>query len=188
MKKLLQTSLPPLQEMFLNNAAVYRFAIDCAMLVQDERFFYNRHSGYLGSMFTTLDKITAPCIYWFEASDAVAGEQVKKDLEAYRQNPERNNRNIPAANKNSNSKVIYVGRRHGGFTKKTQLSHIAGRIYHHLGYYGVPTTQGLQLIHWSKAELKLSVLELPLAAKPYLSIFERLFAIELSPLTGKHDI
>lgn len=187
MKQLLKTSLPPFENILLSLANIHRFTIDCSKLLPVDQFnFHERHSGYLGSMFTTLDHIISPCVYWFETADIQTAEQLKKDLEIYRGSSERNNRNIPVANTNENSKVIYVGKRHGGKTKRSKLTHIAGRIYIHLGYYSKPSTQGLQLIHWTKAEVTLCVLELPMTAKPYLSIIEQLLAIELSPVTGKH--
>lgn len=187
MKKLLHISLPPLEQILSTEANIRRFVIDCKKLLPADQFnFYDRHSGYLGNIFSTLDMITSPCIYWFEASDIGTAEQLKKDLEIYRSNPERSNRNIPAANNNVGSKVIYVGKRYGGKTKKTGLTHIAGRMFIHLGYYSKPTTQGLQLVRWTQSELTLCVVELPKAAKPYLSILEKLLAIELLPLTGKH--
>ncbi len=187
MEKIFTKALPPLQELFLSQAIVHRFDINCKMLAPYGEFdFGKRQDGYLGNMFTTLDKINSPCLYWFEASDIEAAKRIKDALEVYRNNPERNGRTIPAANKNLESKVIYVGKRYGGITKKTKLSHIGGRMYIHLGYYSKAGTQGLQLVHWSKEDLTLFVLELPVAAKPYMAILENLLAIELTPLCGRH--
>jgi len=63
---------------------------------------------------------------------------------------------------------------------------IASRIFHHLGYYRVGSTQGLQLCHWSKHKLKLSVVQFPKEAEPYLNIIEKLFALKFKPLLGRH--
>ncbi|WP_348661458.1 hypothetical protein [Croceibacter atlanticus] len=95
-------------------------------------------------------------------------------------------RSTPALNKNTGSKYFYVGVRKGGKRKRDGLTHIAGRIYHHLGCYSKGSTSGLQLVHWSNKTIRLSVLELPKGASKYLYILEKFYAIKLRPLLGRH--
>lgn len=84
---------------------------------------------------------------------------------------------------------MYVGIRQGGKTL-SGLTNIVGRINQHLGYYKVPTTQGLQLVHYAKGkdfQLTMNVVEFKDLENPmYLNLIEKMVADELRPLCGRH--
>ena len=193
------------------------FDINCYKMPKHEVFHDKlilRKEGFFGKLFSELDLIIEkPVIYWFEAEDREAAEKYLVALNKYRNSKERLetytnkkgdtrqvNRVIPAENKNCekfpDSKVLYVGKSEAGYTEIHKLSDISGRMIVHLGYYGVPTTQGLQLYHWARkieSPLTLNIIQLPKSianskneTKEYLSVLEKLYAIQLRPLCGKH--
>jgi len=166
---------------------VHNFIIDCSKMPKAEDFNLNlRKHGFFGEMFTELDKISSPCLYWFMCINESEAAKSKENLIQFRHNMGIHSRNVPAPNKNTNSKYLYLGIRQGGVRKKDGLTNIASRIFQHLGYYSVGSTQGLQLVHWAKLKLKLVILELPSEVKPYLNIFEKFYALKLRPVIGQH--
>jgi hypothetical protein len=164
----------------------HQFEIDCANMPRFENFdFWKRKEGFFGTLFTKLDTLSGPCIYWFEFETSELTHEIKEVTNKFREKKKEHGRTIPAKNKNFDSKYLYVGIRQGG-TRKDGFSNIAGRIFHHLGYYTKGSTQGLQLVHWSKHMIKLSIIELPKKGKPYLNIIEKIYANSLKPILGKH--
>lgn len=156
---------------------------------------YEIHKEYIDQNFLPdeirvgLNAIKSSALYWFEAETIEQAQQLKKELEDFRENGSKTlERAIPAKNKydNTNSKVLYVGVRRGGVRKRDKLSNISGRIYQHIGCYEKGSTQSLQLHYWAKSSLTLHVLELQEVDNNYLYILEKLFAIKLKPLLGKH--
>ncbi|MEE1899565.1 hypothetical protein V1389_14545 [Flavobacterium rakeshii] len=148
-----------------------------------------RLHGELIPLFQFLDSKENHCLYWFELEDNDSCMKLNEILNEKRE-ALRPFRTVPCTNKNSNSNVLYVGIRRGGFTKKYELSNIAGRMIQHLGYYQVGTTQGLQLIHWAaESNLKVTIKvyefekEFP---NHYLGSMEKIVAHKLQPLSGKH--
>lgn len=194
LKALLPLSSTKLGDLLEGAFEKYSYKIDCSQMKQYQKLITFeedcRDCPLFKPLFDRLNTITGPALYWFEADSEEEAYQLKADLDQFRKiNPQKkqpNWRNIPAQNNNSNSKVVYVGIRQGGYTKKHSLSFLAGRIIIHLGYYKHGSTQGLQLAHWAKLPLTLNVIALPDQAKDYLNILEKLFALELNPLVGKH--
>lgn len=149
-----------------------------------------RKSKGFTKFFKALDAKTTNCLYWFEVdSDISCGELIKR-LDKARSTLKRNKRAVPVKNKNCDSKVLYLGIRQGGWTKKWKLSNISGRIIQHLGYYKVGTTQGLQLAHWNTGiNLKIVLRVIQFEddfPNAYLEAFEKIMAHKLRPLCGKH--
>lgn len=181
-------SFSNLENIVNDKYSIHSFAVNCAKMPKPERFdFHNRENGFFGEIFKTLNPIVNPCLYWFEAASEQIATELISDLDKFRPKANDLGRVIPVPNNNKKSKVLYVGIRQGGITKKTKLSHIAGRIYIHLGYYSKGSTQGLQLCYWANKKLTLNVVELDSKSKgSYLNILEKLFAIQLNPLCGKH--
>jgi hypothetical protein len=140
-----------------------------------------------------LNEYTNPCLYWFEADDKESATAFINALDKFRdaQKSLPNRRAVPVSNNNIHSKicgnVIYVGKRNGGCRMRNgKLSHIAGRINIHLGYYKNGGTQGLQLAHWAKGNLTLKVIVFPKEAEKFLPVLEKLLASHLKPLCGRH--
>lgn len=166
---------------------VYKFDIDCSKMPSYEDFdFWTRKETFFSNLFIQLDKLTNPCIYWFELDNDSFSSEIKMRTDSFRTDKSIHKRTIPAKNKNDLSKYLYVGIRKGGVRKKDGLLNIASRIFHHLGYYSIGSTQGLQLAYWSQYKLKLSVIELTKEAEAYLNIIEKFYAIKFKPLLGKH--
>lgn len=151
---------------------------------EDNKFknHYNNLNGFKGH-----------CLYWFETNtskDAIQLMNLLNDKRNSLWEREFDKRKVPVDNINLNSKTLYVGVRQGGNPrKKDNLTNISGRIIQHLGYYDKGSTQGLQLIHWAKearVDIKINVLHFDDIQKEYLYVLEKLFALELKPLCGKH--
>ena len=164
------------------------FEIDCLRIPSVVEFeFKKRKLGYLNELFTTLDCLTSHCLYWFELEYEDLSKQIDLDFRAYKSKYKKgHDRNVPALNKVKSSKVLYLGVRRGGVRKSDGFTNIAARIFQHLGYYSIGSTQGLQLVHWFDKKLELHIIEFPDVAKNYLNILEKLFAMEFQPLIGKH--
>lgn len=141
-------------------------------------------------MFDILNKIRGYCLYWFECETVSDANELANIFLREQQNLSIAERAVPPFGKYNNSKVLYVGVRQGGFRKYDGLSNIAGRIVQHLGYYEKGSTGALHLAHWTKSNefmIKLNVIELETPdEKDYLYILEKLFAIILKPILGKH--
>jgi hypothetical protein len=137
----------------------------------------------LATILTFIDH-KGPAIYWLEVISECDGELLIKHLDDYRAKKKiyPNWRNIPALNGANcySSKILYVGK---------VESNLNARMTQHLGFFKNKDTQGLQLIHWAaglRLSVKFHVCPLPLAAKPYLALFEKKFAQTLQPLIGRH--
>jgi|GEM_PF-1972387 len=171
---------------FGNTINILEFNIDCSKL---EKPNYNikslSYATTILPMIHELMKIEEPCIYWFKGEDELVGQKFLADLNSFRE--KKTGRNLPAKNNyRRNSNCLYLGIRQGGTRKKDGFSFIAGRISTHLGYYHVPTTQGLNLAYWAKDIITLKVMVLPKEASIYLNVLEKLYAKQLKPLCGKH--
>ncbi len=181
-----------LQSLFDGDLTHHKFPIDCKKLaafgVYDRK---ERKNGYLCELFTMLDEIDTPVIYWFEALNDVEAERQFKLITSFGKKQKRASKKIrrvvPLPNGNTtDSKTLYVGKREGGIRKKDKFSNIADRIEQHLGYNTNGMNQGLQLAHWNDGELTINIVKLSSDAAPYLTALELLLAIELMPRLGRH--
>lgn len=132
-----------------------------------------------------LQKIDKPVLYWFECCDENDAQFIY-DLYSAKKPLERAS---PPINKSA-SRVLYLGVRQGGkYKREKTFSRIKGRMYHHYGLYKEKTTQGLQLEYWAVncgKKLNLIINELDIDSIEYLYILEKLYALELKPMFGKH--
>lgn len=149
-----------------------------------------RQEAAFKNMFELLNTKKGYCIYWFECETPEIAFELVNTFTGKLRYLASAERTVPPVNGNSNSKVLYVGVRQGGFRQKDGLTHISGRMIQHLGYYKKGSTGAIQLVHWvdnsKPIQLTLNVIELDLQEKEYLYIIEKLFAISLKPLLGKH--
>lgn len=159
-----------------------------------------RKFGEFLKTFNSLNIKTNDCLYWFSVSQIADSQRLKNEIEKCRESlkQQQDKRVVPVRNDNIDSNVLYVGVRQGGCRKYTLinrkrvpdvLSNIAGRIIQHLGYYKKGSTQGLQLVHWTKGldiQVTLNVIEFKDLPKDYLYIIEKLYALKLKPVLGKH--
>jgi len=138
-----------------------------------------------------LNKKTGHCLYWFNASTKEEALTLADSLEKKRiklKSYMKGQRVVPPRNTNTDSKTIYVGIRRGG-QNKDGLTNICSRMNQHFGLYKVGSTQGLQFKYWAssnKTKITLSVIELDLENVEYLNVLEKLVAIKLRPLLGRH--
>jgi hypothetical protein len=178
--------------LFKNNLTHHKFPIDCKKLPAYGTYNRStRKSGYLGKLFTDLDNIAGPVIYWFEAESSTEADRQFKIISSYGKKQKRTSQKIrrvvPLPNAGiTGSKVLYVGKREEGKRKKDGFTFIADRMEMHLGYNPSGKNQGLQLAHWNDGMLMIHVVELAPGAEPYLTALELLFAIEFEPLLGRH--
>lgn len=133
-----------------------------------------------GKLFKELMEIKGPVLYWYEIISNHSNDEIINSLQMYEQ--KQNHRAIPVFFKgyNRNTRILYVGKCKGKFW---------GRVIQHLGYFKIPTTQGLQLYHWAKElhlEVKLHALEFTEDMADIMPIVESYFAKRLHPLVGKH--
>lgn len=131
-------------------------------------------------LFKELMEIKGPVLYWYEIISNHSNDEIINSLQMYEQ--KQNHRAIPVFFKgyNKNTRILYVGKCKGKFW---------GRVIQHLGYFKIPTTQGLQLYHWAKElhlEVKLHALEFTEDMADIMPIVESYFAKKLHPLVGKH--
>lgn len=132
-----------------------------------------------------LKEITKPVLYWFECKSLEDAQELKNLF------IKKKTRLIAVPPVNDIvSKVLYLGVRQGGiYKRKGTFSKIKGRIYHHFGLYKIETTQGLKLEKWAimtGKTLKLNIIEFDIKENQYLYILEKLYALELKPMFGKH--
>lgn len=140
-------------------------------------------------IFNDLNLKVSNCLYWFDIKSKNKAFGLNSLLNENRALLNENKRVVPALNSNIESSILYVGIRRGGQRKYDGLTNISGRIIQHLGFYEKGSTQGLQLVHWvnkSDLEVTLFVAEFPELPNEYLEIFEKLVALKLKPLCGKH--
>lgn len=154
---------------------------------QDYKHSPNIDSHFENIIFRKLNKITSNhCLYWFELESNEKAYELKLLMNEYGKT--EGCKKIPATNKNSNSKVLYLGVRQGG-VRGDGLTNIEGRMNQHLGYYHKPSTQGLQLYEYAKGknfEITLKVIEFQGIETYYLNVIEKLLAKEMKPLSGRH--
>lgn len=136
-------------------------------------------------LFNLLQEISSPVLYWFECYTLEDALELKNLFVIKRHELIA----VPPLNGNL-STVLYLGVRQGGkYKREKTFSRICGRIYHHFGLYKVETTQGLKLNKWainSSKKINLNILELDIYENQYLYILEKLYAMELKPMFGKH--
>lgn len=137
-------------------------------------------SDQYSGLFKELMEINGPVLYWYEIISNHSNDEIINSLQMYEQ--KQNHRAIPVFFKgyNRNTRILYVGKCKGKFW---------GRVIQHLGYFKIPTTQGLQLYHWAKElhlEVKLHALEFTEDMADIMPIVESYFAKRLHPLVGKH--
>jgi hypothetical protein len=158
----------------------------------------NLNDNFTNELSGELRKKENNCLYWFETKNEEDAEYLVQLLEEERESlkkggsSEEKQRVIPPRNGNSNSSVLYVGVRQGGKPKKNGETHIEDRVKQHLGLYEKGSTQGLQLKYWAEnkvnkdKKMTLKIMELDIKEVQHLYIIEKLFAIKLKPLLGKH--
>lgn len=132
-------------------------------------------------LFTNLDKIKGPVLYWYEVTSDHSDDDILNALIEY--SKKEKHRAIPAFHKKSNkpTRILYVGKCKRNF--KT-------RVIQHLGYANNKATQGLQLFYWAKdlgLKLKLHAIEFDNDMADIMLIVESFFAKKLNPLVGKHN-
>lgn len=177
----------------------YTFNLKDLPNYNDYKLDIRKHKEFT-KIFSSLNEKTNDCLYWFSTDNEKDTNFLKKEIEVYREalKNRKDIRVVPAKNTNLNSSVIYVGVRKGGarnFTRinnkrvEDRLTHIEGRIIQHLGYYKKGTTQGVQFVHWAKdcnIKVTLNVIEFQESTNQFLYIIEKLHAIKLKPILGKH--
>ncbi len=149
------------------------------------KYFPNIDPGFQDVIFRKLNTIRVSCIYWFELESIEKATEFNQLLNLYRANAFRK---LPATNNNTNSKVLYLGKREGG-ARKDGLTNIEGRMNQHLGYYEKPTTQGLQLYEYAKDKdfnVTIKVVELEGMKADCLNLIEKRLAKKIFPLCGRH--
>lgn len=174
-------------DLFENEVEIYSKSIDCEKLkYPNYNLTLKEYDEQLSSIILDLNAYNKPCLYWFSTQENETSSILMNHLNAFRETGKKLNRTFPAKNRNSNSNIIYVGKRNAGVRRRDNLTNIAGRIAIHLGYYEKGSTQGLQLAYWAKYHLTLNVMVLPIEAADYLDILEKLLAKTLKPLCGRH--
>ena len=153
------------------------FAIDCEKLA-DSSAAELRESIEFKPIFEDLKK--APVLYWFEIISLTDRKSIRTALETYKDSTSP--RATPALRVVSDqpTDVLYVGKVKSSFPN---------RLLQHLGYFGVPATQGLQLRHWARdldLQLTLNVIEFEAGMAELMAVLEYALAKELRPLIGKH--
>ncbi len=174
-------------DLFEREVEIYSKSIDCEKLkYPNYDLTLKEYDEQLNTIILDLNAYNKPCLYWFSTQEFETSSKLINHLNAFRETGKNLNRTLPPKNNNSNSKVIYVGKRNAGLRKRDNLTNVAGRIAIHFGYYEKGSTQGLQLAYWAKDHLTLNVMVLPNEAADYLDIFEKLLAKKLKPLCGRH--
>ncbi len=178
----------------VNLSPVYKFSFNISELPAHNNFDLDiRKQPQFEKLFSELDTRQTYCLYWFECIDPKQAQSLIDCLNLNRKklnNTRIGKWTVPPQNDNRNSNVIYVGVRQGGVRKRDNLSNLSGRIIQHLGYYKKGSTGALHLIQWAfgkEFDLTLNVMEIGVPDnKEYLYIIEKLAAIALKPLCGKH--
>lgn len=137
-------------------------------------------------IFTKLNGINKHCLYWFELENEEKAATFVNLLNDYRKI--EGCKTVPPANKNRNSKVLYLGVRQGG-AGKNGLTNIEGRMNQHLGYYKIAKTQGLQLYEYAKGKdfnIVIKVIAFEGIETDCLNVIEKRLANKMKPLSGKH--
>jgi hypothetical protein len=183
----IDTPFKDLKKIVKGEYPIHQFEFDFLTMPKSGELVHGkRREGITKRLFTELEKICTPCLYWFECESEEIATKAKKEIYNFKINKLTHGRTTPATNKTENSKNLYVGIRQGGNQKKNGATNISDRMWQHLGYYSKGSTQGLQLVYWCNYKIKLTVIELPDKAKPFLNIIEKLFALNLKPVVGKH--
>lgn len=154
------------------------FYIDCELLEDYNNVNITKSKQY-EELFNDLCKLSGPCLYFFTIISEHSTLDLVNDIVEYSKS--ENAKSTPAIKKNiPESKILYVGK-----VKR----YFWGRVIQHLGFYGTPRTQGLQLYYWTrnnKLKLKLTVLEFESDMSDLLPILEIELAKQLKPIVGKH--
>lgn len=154
-------------------------------------------TGALIDQFKPLNSIKENhCLYWFELNTNEETFKINELLKKYRDNKDEiGYKKVPAKNtyrsdtKGEIRNVLYLGVRQGGYVKSKDLTNIVGRINQHLGYYNIPSTQGLQLYEYAKGKdfnIVIKVIEFVGLNSTYLKIIEKEIAKVFKPLSGTH--
>lgn len=173
----------------IGSAEAYSFNLKDLPDTDDFKLDLRKHEKFQ-NIFDELNKKTSSCLYWFEIDSNENCSSLIQLLDKKRKSLKKQLRTVPAKNKNTDSKVLYVGIRRGGIRKRDGLTNISGRILIHLGYYDKGRTQGLQLVHWaveSGFTVQLNVVQFEDGfPNEYLGALEKIMAHKLKPLCGKH--
>lgn len=169
------------------------FTIDCKRLPAHSAYTRDkRQQGNLIQLFQYLDKIKTPIIYWFEAQDPHEAKRMLKLAQKYRNAQKRAKKvmrrvmPLPNIYAKASSKVLYVGKRQGGQTKRKCFTHAADRMEMHLGYNPSGANQGMQFVHWCDGLVTVNIVKFPKEAERYLAVLEQLAAIDKKPHLGRH--
>ncbi len=183
-------------ELDIVKSEYYNFDFNTSELPDVHEYTYSKDitkNTKFEEMFNILRVIRTNCLYWFSVNnfeDADLLKQIISDKKSELWSEDKNIcRILPAKNSNSNSKVVYVGVRKGGYVKKHNASFISGRIVQHMGYYKEGRTQGLQLAYYTRVlniDMSLNIYLLDDCPDEYLYILEKIFAKKLKPICGKH--
>lgn len=155
------------------------FIINCSDL-EDFNNHDIRQSQKFKPIFDQLVVVTGPTLYWFEIVSETDTKKIIEALNNYKATEKPKATPALKLNINYNSKILYVGKVKGIFW---------GRLIQHLGFFGVPATQGLQLFNWTKdlsLKINVNVLEFENDMAEIMPIIEYAFAKRLQPLIGKH--
>lgn len=174
----------------VTDSHVYSFPFNLSELPPHNDFQLDiRKHGRFVDLFSTLNEKKMYCLYWFTCDSNVHATTLMDSLNVKRETL-IGTWTVPPKNDNKDSNVIYVGVRQGGVRKRDDLSNLSGRIIQHLGYYKKGRTGALHLLQWCAEQdmnITLNVMEIGNPPHPqYLYIIEKLAAITLKPLCGKH--
>jgi len=155
------------------------FEIDCALL-EDYNNINILHSERYKSLFDDLQKMTGPCLYYFEITSNHIPNEIINSIKTY--SLSEYPKATPAIKKQPpiDSKILYVGE-----VKR----HMYGRLIQHLGFFKTSATQGLQLFYWARTiplSLKLTVMEFEPEMENLMEVLENELARKLKPILGKH--
>ena len=149
----------------------------------------NKDAYFRGIIYSLLENINANhCIYWFELESDVKASELNTLLCNYRDTKAKK---VPATNKNFNSRILYLGKRYGGYRITDGLTNIVGRMNIHLGYYKQPGTQGLQLYEYARGKdfnITIKVVEIEGLETYCLGVIEKLLAKRMLPLCGRYKL
>jgi hypothetical protein len=181
-----------------NDRFYHKLTFNTNQLIDHESYtVFPNSKGTLIDQFKPLNGIKENhCLYWFELNNNEETFKVNELLKNYRLKKSKLGiKTVPAKNNyKSSSKdeirnVLYLGVRQGGYVKSKNLTNIVGRINQHLGYYHVPSTQGLQLYEYAKGKdfnIVIKVIEFVGLNSAYLKIIEKEISKVFKPLSGTH--
>lgn len=158
-----------------------------------EQNFKNGIRVNMKSLHSKLNEIKESSIYIFNINSNISYESI---IEKYNNFPNKYNLKLPPLKQKADkkSRVLYIGKREGGYRKKHDYSFLAGRINHHLGFFinkkdELVTTSSLQLFHWAKdldLKLSLQIITFDGNIKYQLGAIEKEIALVKKPIIGSH--